>query len=354
MGAVAAAQDLSGTWQGTTTGDKGAKIVVKIARRGSGEHDVWTGVVYNLDSDMAYEGRGTTAMELRGGVLSFAVAPIDCRYEGRLNADGGSIAGTWTQAGQGRELTLVRATAETAWEIPKADEAMGAAADPAFEVATVKPANPNDTGDGFHLDGRQIFIENQTVEKLLLFAYGVHPKQVVDGPEWLGTERYDIKGVPDVPGQPSLKQMQAMVQKLLGDRFALTFHREKRDLPVYAVTVAKGGPKLAKSMGDPNGLMDETGSQNGGQTAWRFTNTSMADFALVMQFDTDRPVVDQTGIAGRYDFQLRWTFDETRTDANAPPGLFTAIQEQLGLKLEAVKAPTEALVVDKVERPSGN
>jgi uncharacterized protein (TIGR03435 family) len=293
-------------------------------------------------------------MELRGGVLRFAVAPIDSRYEGKLSADGGSIAGTWTQGGRTSGLTLVHATAETAWEIPKADEAMAAGADPGFEVAAIKPANPNDASDGFHLDGRQIYIENQTVEKLLLFAYGVHPKQVVDGPEWLATERYDIKGVPDSPGQPSLKQMQAMVQKLLADRFALKFHREKRELPVYAVTVAKGGPKLTKSLGDPNGLMDETGSQNGGQTTWRFTNTSMADFALVMQFDTDRPVVDQTGIAGRYDFQLGWTFDETRTDANAPPGLFTAIQEQLGLKLEAVKAPAEVLVVDKVELPSAN
>jgi uncharacterized protein (TIGR03435 family) len=248
-----------------------------------------------------------------------------------------------------------RVFAQTAPEAAKPSKMMAADAHPSFEVAAIKPSNPNDTGDGFHLDGRQIYIENQTLEKLLLFAYGVHPKQVVDGPEWLATERYDIKGVPDAPGQPSLKQMQEMVQKLLADRFALKFHREQRELSVYAITVAKGEPKLTKNTTNPDGQMDENGSGSGTSTSLKFTNTSMSEFGMVMQFMGDRPMVDRTGLAGRYDFVLRYTYDETKvTDPNAPPGLFTAIQEQLGLKLDAVKAPAEVLVVDKVERPSAN
>jgi uncharacterized protein (TIGR03435 family) len=127
-------------------------------------------------------------------------------------------------------------------------------------------------------------------------------------------------------------------------------------MSVYALTVAKGGPKLTNSAGDPNGVMNENDRDNGGQRTMQTSNMSMEDFALVMKFFMDRPVVDQTGLNGRYDFQLKWTFDESKVpaDGTAPPELFTAIQEQLGLKLDAVKAPAEVLVVDKVERPGAN
>ncbi len=224
---------------------------------------------------------------------------------------------------------------------------------PVFEVATIKPSDPNDRSDGFHSNGRRIYIENQTVNKMLTFAYGFHPKQVVGGPDWFGTERFDINGVPDVEGEPNLRQQQEMLQRLLVDRFGLKSHREKRQLAVYAITAAKGGPKLTKSQGDPNGLPDQTGNGNGGQMTFRFTNNTMEDFALLMQFFVDRPVVNQTGLTGRWDFVLTWTPNDLKAaDANAAPGMFTAIQERLGLKLEAVKAAADVLVVDHAERPS--
>jgi uncharacterized protein (TIGR03435 family) len=320
-------------------------------------HTDWQGVVYNLDSDMAYEGRSTTKMSLQGTDLRFAIASIDLSYAGKLGADGGSIAGTWTQGGQERALNLVRANADAAWEIPKEDAAMAKDADPDWEVATVKPSDPNDTNAGFHLEGRHIFVERQTVEAMLLMGYGLQKKQIVGAPNWLETERWDVKGQPDVAGQPSLKQYQAMVQKVLAERFGFKSHTEKRELAVYAITQAKGGAKLAKSAGDPNGLLDETGYGSGsGQEVMRMTNGSMGDFALMLKFYMDRPVVDQTGLAGRYDFKLKWTVDETRapTDGSAAPGIFTAVQEQLGLKLEPVKAPVDVLVIDHVERPSAN
>jgi len=234
--------------------------------------------------------------------------------------------------------------------------AMAADANPVFDVATIKPSEPNDPSDGFHTRGRHIFIENQTVYKLVAFAYGLNSKQIVGGPTWLDTDRFDIDGVPDVEGTPSLKQQQAMVTKLLTDRFGMTFHKEKKELSVYAITVGKGGPKLTKSADDLIGMPSQDAEQHGTELDMKFKNMSMTDFGFCMQFFLDRPIVDQTGLAGKYDFILKWSFDETEASSNpnAAPGLFTAIQEQDGLKLDAVKAQVDVLVVDHVERPSAN
>jgi hypothetical protein len=124
---------------------------------------------------------------------------------------------------------------------------MAADAHPSFEVATIKPADPNQLKGNFRIGGHRIYIENQSVDSLLSVAYAIHQKQIVGGPAWLDTQRYDIVGQPDVEGVPNLHQIQEMLQELLESRFYLTFHREKRELSIYAITVAKGGPKLAKS-----------------------------------------------------------------------------------------------------------
>jgi uncharacterized protein (TIGR03435 family) len=233
-------------------------------------------------------------------------------------------------------------------------KAMAADAHPVFEVAAIKSSDPNESANGFHAEGRHVFIKNQTLVKMVMFAYAVQQSQVAGGPEWASTVRYDISGVPDVEGGPNIKQFQEMIQKLLSDRFGLVFHRETRELPVYAISVAKGGAKLTTAAA-PNGVSGESGLQHGTELTMRFTNSSIAELALNMQLVVDRPIVDRTGLAGKYDFVLRYTIDEARaTDPNAPPGLFTAIQEQLGLKLEAVKAQTKVLVVDAAERPSAN
>lgn len=183
-------RDLAGTWQGTLQADKGQRIVVKIAPEGSG----WKGVVYNLDSGMAWEGRATSQMSLQGTELRFAIAPIEASYEGRLSEDGASIAGTWTGGGQLLTLNLVRATGDAAWEIPKAAAAMAKDADPDWEAATVRPSDPNDQHQGFHLDGRQIFVERKTVEAMLELAYNMHKKQIAGAPDWAETELWDVKG----------------------------------------------------------------------------------------------------------------------------------------------------------------
>jgi uncharacterized protein (TIGR03435 family) len=117
--------------------------------------------------------------------------------------------------------------------------------------------------------------------------------------------------------------------------------------------VAKGGPKMIANLSDPNGWMDQQNGESSGRHIEALTNTSMADLALILH--VDRPVIDQTGLKGRYDFNLQWTVDDTQTTApDAPPGLFTAIQDQIGLKLERVKAPADVLAIDKAQRPGAN
>jgi uncharacterized protein (TIGR03435 family) len=206
------------------------------------------------------------------------------------------------------------------------------------------------------MNGRQFVAVNRPVEGLLMFAYGLHKKEIVGAPEWIETERWDVQGLPDVPGHPNLKQTQSLIRKLLEERFGLKVHRETKELSMYAITVAKGGEKMARSAGDPNGTSDENERSNGGVVTMRMTNMSMRELAPDLGYFLDRPAVDQTGLAGRYDFQLRWTSDESKVpaDGSTPPGMFTAIQEQLGLKLEPAKAPVDVLVVDKVERPEAN
>jgi uncharacterized protein (TIGR03435 family) len=290
--------------------------------------------------------------------VQFAIAPLDVSYEGKLSGDGASIAGTWTQGGQAHPLMLARAAGDAAWEIPKADAPMARDADPDWDVVSVKAHDPSDPSNNQSLNfkGRQVVMVNRAVEGMLLFAYGLQKVQIVGAPHWVETERWDVQGVPDVPGHPSLKQMQSLTRKLLEERFGLKVHKETKELAVYAITVAKGGERIAPSAGDPNSPPSENENSNGGVVTMRMTNMSMGEFAPDRGYFVGRPAVDRTGLTGRYDFQLKWTADESKapTDGSAPPGMFTAIQEQLGLKLEPAKAPVEVLVVDAVQRPGAN
>jgi uncharacterized protein (TIGR03435 family) len=233
--------------------------------------------------------------------------------------------------------------------------------DPQFEVATIRPAKSDDRGKGFRVTGRRISCENETMNDIISYAYNLHPKQIVGGPEWFGTAKYDIEGVPDVPGTPDSQQMLGMYRKLLADRFQLTFHHEQREMSVYTLTVAKGGPKLKAA--DPD---EGHGSGCDRLGVCKFRSEPAEHFARWLQLVMDKPVVDKTGLTGQFDFTLTWTPDESQftsmgihvppaaDNPNAPPGLFTALQEQLGLKLDPAKTTAEVLVIDHVERPSEN
>jgi uncharacterized protein (TIGR03435 family) len=225
-------------------------------------------------------------------------------------------------------------------------------ANPSFAVATIKPHNPDSNHQGFNAVGDRYIVRNQTVVSLMLFAYALEKHQVLNAPAWAQTDRFDIEGKTDPTGEPNLHQQQQLLQSLLADRFALKIHHEKREMPVYAIELAKGGSKLTPAA-NPNAEADQTANNHGGNVTIRFTSATMADFILGMQFFLDRPLVDHTGITGRYDSKLSYTRDDaTATDPSGVPGLFTAMQEQLGLKLQAVKAPIDVLVIDSVAVPS--
>ena len=235
---------------------------------------------------------------------------------------------------------------------------MAKEAKPVFEVASIRLSAPDEQGQGFQTRGTHVLLKRETVGSMIMFAYGVHRRQIVgqvgDGPAWLFDDAYDVDGVPDVEGEPSLKQMQGMVKQLLADRFGVRFHEEERELSYYALRTAAGGPKLTRSA-KQDGLADDDGSFSGGELVKRFRNDSMGDFTLNMQYFADRPVVNETGLEGEYDFALKWAPDDVKVgEASGAPGLFTAVKEQLGLKLDAAKGPVRVLVVDALLRPSAN
>ena len=267
-------------------------------------------------------------------------------------------------------LPLKRATPETAWEIPPPPAAPKPLAEGTkleFEVATIKPTPEGQQGNGINVNGRQFRTRNTSLTQLVTFAFGLHRKQISGLPGWAETDHFDIEAPLPGEGAPNDVQLRTMMQNLIKDRFGLSYHKEKRELSVYAVNIGKGGPagiKMVKN--DSKGSLPGFGSQGLGRM--RARNATMADFASFLQFRVlDRPVIDQSGLTDRFDFTLDWTPDEFQfpaataaqrsgvpTGADARPDLFTAFQEQLGMKLEATKAPADVFVIDKVSKPSEN
>jgi uncharacterized protein (TIGR03435 family) len=228
-------------------------------------------------------------------------------------------------------------------------------ADPAFEVAVIKPADPNDRNQGFRLHDRRISVEDNTMTSILCFAYTIQKSQIVNAPGWFDDQAWNIEGIPDTDGAPSWPQYRRMLQKLLATRFGLVMHHDKRDLSVYTITVTKSGPKLEASKSSPDALSDSSGHGVDKGQYMKFTNNTMVDFAQILQLMVDKPVVDQTNLPGRYDFTLLWTPDVMRdTATDTAPGIFTAVQEQLGLKLAATRTPTDVFVIDAATRPTEN
>jgi uncharacterized protein (TIGR03435 family) len=356
---AASAQSLVGAWQGTLNPGKELRLVFRIAAAPDGKG--LTAMLHSIDQGPG--GLAASSVLLQGRTVRVIVSGISATFEGTLSQDDNSIAGTFTQGGKPLPLTLVRATPETAWAIPEPPKPMAADAKAVFEVATIKPSVPDRPGKLFTVRGRQVLTVNTTVTDLVVFAYDLHARQVSGGPAWMESEKFDVTGQPEAQGIPAIPQLRAMIRQLLTDRFKLTFHRETREVPIYALVVASGGPKLARNDSNPNGLPSLLFKGLGVLPA---LNATMGELAGVMQSAVlDRPVVDRTGITGRYDFTLTWTPDESQfasmgvrvpppsPDATAP-GLFTAFQEQLGLRMESTRGPVEVLVIDGVEKPSEN
>jgi uncharacterized protein (TIGR03435 family) len=216
------------------------------------------------------------------------------------------------------------------------------------------------------LPGGRFATTNATLKILVAFAYDVPTHQISGGPKWLDTDNFDIDARTDAtrpipPGSEGAAQIGLMLQSLLAERFKLSLHTEIRQEPVYELTVADGGPKLKKARAEVGNPAVRLGL---GQLTGAGVPISMVARSLSQRLG--RTVIDKTGLSGQYDFELTYTPDAVPTAGFAVPGpntptpdpngptIFTALQEQLGLKLQSSKGPVEVLLIDNAEKPDAN
>ncbi len=238
-----------------------------------------------------------------------------------------------------------------------------------FEVATIKPTDPGKENGMIRPapGGERYLATNIPLRLYIIVAYRLKDSQVIGGPSWLDTERYDMNAKAEKPS--SVEDLHLMLQDLLAERFKLKFHKESKELPMYALTVdqgsAKSGTKLqphqADSAGDP--WIDQAFDQL--KSKWHATSTPMDYFAWRLSLLLDRPVVDLTKLKGGYDFDLSFTrelppglqegalLNGVPADTSGPT-IYEALRQQLGLKLEKQKGPVEIMVIDHAEKPEGN
>jgi bla regulator protein BlaR1 len=237
-----------------------------------------------------------------------------------------------------------------------------------FEVASIKPSATYDGRTLIQIQpGGGLRTSGATLRFLVTLAYDVRPFQISSGPGWIDSDRFDILAKPergaasvnptddlrnmtDSQRKTAQEQMRPRLQALLADRFQLVIHRETKEGAVYALVVGKNGAKLKPADGKEEsgfrGLRIGTGQMTGSVAPLEMLVTALSN-------QLGRPGVDRTGLKGNFDFKLEWTPDAPQADPGGP-SLFTAIQEQLGLRLESQKGPVVTIVIDRVERPSEN
>jgi len=256
---------------------------------------------------------------------------------------------------------------------------------PALEVLSVKQVKDSGGFSNIQITPDGLSVTNSQLWLLIRVAFGAEffsDGQIFGEPSWSHSERYDIAGkVSDVDvgklrnlnHDQERRMTQAMLQEVLVERFHMKFHQENRDAPIYVLVVAKGGPKLKETTpGDSysKGLLGPAGSKVGagflnvGRDHISGQGLSLEELAKALSgANTGRVVIDKTGLRGKYDFTLNWSPDQgvppPGLDGGAPasasgPSIFTAIQEQLGLRLEPTKGPVKTLVIEHIERPSAN
>jgi uncharacterized protein (TIGR03435 family) len=252
-----------------------------------------------------------------------------------------------------------------------------------FDVASIKANKSGSNMVRMMVGPDRLTAVGATLQMLIQNAYEIQDFQIAGGPKWANSDRYDIEAKMDGSAVEKLQTLsmdqralesRRMLQALLADRFRLAFHRETKDLPGYALVIAKNGPKVHDAKpGDtyPNGIKGPDGHDGAGLMIIRGNGgpltgqgVPIANLVQVLSQQLGEIILDNTGLTGKYDFTLQWTPDErtgpgsSRSDDAPPdssgPSIFTAIQEQLGLKLESRKVPVEVLVIDHVEPPSEN
>ena len=226
-----------------------------------------------------------------------------------------------------------------------------------FDAATVKPNNSGSGSSGTESTNGLLRITNQTLLRMIQYAYDVRDFQISGGPAWIRSDRYDVIAKPE--GSVHDQQLRQMLQSLMAERFKLQLHRQTQEGPTYALIIGKNGPKLQSTSA---GASDNSGistNSNGVTTKMKGTQVTMVELAASLGNRVGRPVIDKTGLSGKFDFELSWVADlATNTPDpaadNSGPSIFTALQEQLGLRLDSQKGPIETLLIDHAEKPTEN
>ena len=235
-----------------------------------------------------------------------------------------------------------------------------------FEVAAIKPGDPNNRQSGVHwAAGGRVANTNATVKALIAFAYGLPEEQILGGEKWVSSDEYSIVAKPDsdspIPsGDAGYLKMKTLFQQLLGSRFKLKVHSETRQVAVYNLILAKSG-KLREA--------DSRSGSSLPTRAGHFIGTAVPIWALaqVLSQQLARPVTDKTGLSGKYNFDLTYAVDPLQGDPFGPltryspspsddnsPSIFTALEEQLGLRLESTRGPLQVIIIDRAEKPEAN
>ena len=220
-----------------------------------------------------------------------------------------------------------------------------------FDAATIKANRSIGGVSSIHVSKGRVSMTNVSLKKLVLNAYGIPDDRdyLIDGPAWLATERFDIEAT--FPGDTPVPEVRKMMQTLLADRFKLAQHKEVRQAPIYSLVVAKNGPKIQP-------VQDGASRTSGGPGRLEATKISMEKLADLLAKAMCMRIVDATGLKGVFDFTLEWTPDQKTgpptdgdvTTAVTGPSIFTALQEQLGLRLQGGKGAVEVLIVDHIEK----
>ena len=221
---------------------------------------------------------------------------------------------------------------------------------PAFEVASIKPnAGGSLNANAARVAGDRYRAENVSLISLLRVAYAVQEFQIAGHPAWANVDRFDIDA--KMEAGANSRDWPLMLQRLLADRFKLVVHRESREGPIYTLLVAGNGPRLTAA--EPSTRTSPGGDFSASPTQIIGNGVSMAEFATRLSRSIGVTVVDRTGLAGAFDLKLTWPMDDqfVGRGASASPTIFTALQEQLGLRLQSGRGPVEMLVVDRAEKP---
>jgi uncharacterized protein (TIGR03435 family) len=348
------AQTIAGTWQGELSfGPNTQRIAFSIEKKPDG---AFRGGVKWVDDD---HGMLLDTISLSGSDVTFSQPFLGLTFSGQLSADGKSIAGTWAQYNRSYPLTLGLASPGTLWK-PAGPAPMDANADPAYEVAIIKPAPPEEQHPTWNLTALEFHATGMSAGELIKIVYKIRGRQILNMPPWVADTKFDITAKPDTPGVPTEDQTRIMIRKLLTERFHLVCHPGTQDFPVLSMTLDPKGPLPTSA--DPNfkGNNDIYIRQEGGEYLLKLSGTTMPFFLkTLMDRYRDKQIVDHTGLTGTYDIMLHLPLaalqgigdggaeDEVGSD-------YIAAAQKAGFKFASKKEPIPAVVIDHIDLPTPN